>query len=217
MRCATRRSRRASGAASTSTITRSTSSASWTSWRMRSAQDPLEFRRKYAASRSTLAVLNAVADKAGWGKPAPQGVYRGIAQYHGLRQLCRGGAPRSRSASRPCQDPPHRRRRPIPATPSTRRRSSGRSRARSSTASRRCSTARCTVKDGAHRADEFRYLPRDADRRDAEGRVRRHARPATSGAASASRPSRWRRRRCSTPSSRRPASASATSRSRTTT
>jgi isoquinoline 1-oxidoreductase beta subunit len=27
-----------------------------------------------------LAVLNAVADRAGWGKPAPQGVYRGLAQ-----------------------------------------------------------------------------------------------------------------------------------------
>src|SRR5260370_1752463 len=27
-----------------------------------------------------LAVLNAAAEKAGWGKPAPQGVYRGLAQ-----------------------------------------------------------------------------------------------------------------------------------------
>src|SRR5262245_64349677 len=27
-----------------------------------------------------LAVLNAVADRAGWGKPAPAGVYRGLAQ-----------------------------------------------------------------------------------------------------------------------------------------
>jgi isoquinoline 1-oxidoreductase beta subunit len=27
-----------------------------------------------------LAVLNAVADRAGWGKPAPKGVYRGLAQ-----------------------------------------------------------------------------------------------------------------------------------------
>ena len=37
-----------------------------------------------------LAVLNAVAERAGWGKPAPQGVYRGLAQHDGLRQL-RGG------------------------------------------------------------------------------------------------------------------------------
>jgi isoquinoline 1-oxidoreductase subunit beta len=30
-----------------------------------------------------LAVLNAVAEKVGWGKPAPQGVYRGLAQQMG--------------------------------------------------------------------------------------------------------------------------------------
>ena len=30
-----------------------------------------------------LAVLNAVAEKAGWGKPAPQGVFRGICQHMG--------------------------------------------------------------------------------------------------------------------------------------
>jgi isoquinoline 1-oxidoreductase subunit beta len=44
-------------------------------------QDPLEFRRKLMAKYPKhLAVLNAVADRAGWGKPAPQGVYRGLAQ-----------------------------------------------------------------------------------------------------------------------------------------
>jgi isoquinoline 1-oxidoreductase beta subunit len=44
-------------------------------------QDPLEFRRKLMAKHPKhLAVLNAVADRAGWGKPAPQGVYRGLAQ-----------------------------------------------------------------------------------------------------------------------------------------
>ncbi|MBV9969273.1 MAG: xanthine dehydrogenase family protein molybdopterin-binding subunit, partial [Xanthobacteraceae bacterium] len=43
--------------------------------------DPLEFRRKLMANNPKhLAVLNAVAEKAGWGKPAPQGVYRGLAQ-----------------------------------------------------------------------------------------------------------------------------------------
>ena len=43
--------------------------------------DPLEFRRKLMATYPKhLAVLNAVAEKAGWGKPAPQGVYRGLAQ-----------------------------------------------------------------------------------------------------------------------------------------
>ena len=44
--------------------------------------DPLEFRRKLMAnSPRHLAVLNAVAEKAGWGKPAAPGVHRGLAQY----------------------------------------------------------------------------------------------------------------------------------------
>ncbi len=47
-------------------------------------QDPLEFRRKLMAKHPKhLAVLNAVADKIGWSKPPPQGVYRGIAQIMG--------------------------------------------------------------------------------------------------------------------------------------
>ncbi len=47
-------------------------------------QDPLEFRRKLMAKHpKNLAVLNAVAEKIGWGKPAPQGVYRGLAQHMG--------------------------------------------------------------------------------------------------------------------------------------
>jgi isoquinoline 1-oxidoreductase subunit beta len=47
-------------------------------------QDPLAFRRKMMANHPKhLAVLNAVAEKAGWGTPAPQGVYRGLAQQMG--------------------------------------------------------------------------------------------------------------------------------------
>jgi isoquinoline 1-oxidoreductase beta subunit len=47
-------------------------------------QDPLEFRRKLMTNHPKhLAVLNAVAERAGWGKPAPQGVYRGLAQHMG--------------------------------------------------------------------------------------------------------------------------------------
>jgi isoquinoline 1-oxidoreductase beta subunit len=47
-------------------------------------QDPLEFRRKLMANHPKhLAVLNAVAEKAEWGKPTPQGVYRGLAQHMG--------------------------------------------------------------------------------------------------------------------------------------
>ena len=43
-------------------------------------KDPLEFRRKLMADQPrSLAVLNAVAEKAEWGKPAAEGVYRGLA------------------------------------------------------------------------------------------------------------------------------------------
>jgi isoquinoline 1-oxidoreductase beta subunit len=44
-------------------------------------QDELEFRRKNMAGHPrNLGVLNAVAARIGWGKPAPSGVYRGLAQ-----------------------------------------------------------------------------------------------------------------------------------------
>jgi isoquinoline 1-oxidoreductase subunit beta len=47
-------------------------------------QDPLEFRRKLMGNHPKhLAVLNAVAEQIGWGKPAPQGIYRGLAQHMG--------------------------------------------------------------------------------------------------------------------------------------
>ena len=43
--------------------------------------DALEFRRKLMGKHPKhLAVLNAVAEKAGWGKPAPAGIHRGLAQ-----------------------------------------------------------------------------------------------------------------------------------------
>jgi isoquinoline 1-oxidoreductase beta subunit len=45
-------------------------------------QDALEFRRKIMADHpKSLAVLNAVAEKGGWGKPAPAGVHRGLAHF----------------------------------------------------------------------------------------------------------------------------------------
>ena len=48
-------------------------------------QDPLALRRKLMAEHPKhLAVLNAVAEKAGWGKPAKKGVYRGLAQTMGF-------------------------------------------------------------------------------------------------------------------------------------
>jgi isoquinoline 1-oxidoreductase beta subunit len=47
-------------------------------------KDPLEFRRALLVeSPKHLAVLNAVAEKAEWNKPPPQGVFRGICQNYG--------------------------------------------------------------------------------------------------------------------------------------
>jgi isoquinoline 1-oxidoreductase beta subunit len=44
-------------------------------------KDPLEFRRSVMGKYpKNLAVLNAVAEKIGWGKPAEKGIYRGLAQ-----------------------------------------------------------------------------------------------------------------------------------------
>ncbi|MCS3898290.1 isoquinoline 1-oxidoreductase beta subunit [Bradyrhizobium japonicum USDA 38] len=56
-------------------------------------QDPLEFRRKLMGNHPKhLAVLNAVAEKIGWDKPALQGVYRGIAQVMGYGSYVAGAA-----------------------------------------------------------------------------------------------------------------------------
>ncbi len=47
-------------------------------------KDSLEFRRALMKQHPKhLAVLNAAAEKAGWGKPLPAGVHRGIAQFMG--------------------------------------------------------------------------------------------------------------------------------------
>ena len=48
-------------------------------------QDPLALRRKLMANHPKhLAVLNAAAARAGWGTPAPAGVFRGLAQTMGF-------------------------------------------------------------------------------------------------------------------------------------
>lgn len=48
-------------------------------------KDPLEFRRALMKNHPKhLAVLNAAAEKAGWGKPLPAGVFRGICQTMGF-------------------------------------------------------------------------------------------------------------------------------------
>src|SRR5438132_478063 len=47
-------------------------------------KDSLEFRRELMANHPKhLGVLNAAAEKAGWGNPLPEGVHRGIAQFMG--------------------------------------------------------------------------------------------------------------------------------------
>lgn len=48
-------------------------------------QDPLALRRQLMAAHPRhLAVLNAAAERAGWGTPAPAGVHRGLAQTMGF-------------------------------------------------------------------------------------------------------------------------------------
>jgi isoquinoline 1-oxidoreductase subunit beta len=46
-------------------------------------EDPLAFRLKYLKPKHA-AILKAVAEKAGYGTPAPQGVYRGLSQIMGF-------------------------------------------------------------------------------------------------------------------------------------
>src|SRR5258708_13574255 len=46
-------------------------------------QDGLEFRRKLMVQHPrNRGVLNGVAERIGWSKPAPSGVYRGLAHLH---------------------------------------------------------------------------------------------------------------------------------------
>src|SRR5258708_20953662 len=102
-------------------------------------EDKLAFRLKFLKAKHA-AVLKAVADKAGWSTPAPQGIYRGLSQYmaHGSYVAAcaevsvspQGGLKMHRIV-----------RRSIRATRSIRRRSSGRWRARSCSACLRCSIA----------------------------------------------------------------------------
>ena len=56
-------------------------------------KDPLEFRRSMMkAHPKHLAVLNAAAEKIGWGKPTPAGQFRGIAQMMGYGSYCAAAA-----------------------------------------------------------------------------------------------------------------------------
>lgn len=56
-------------------------------------QDELEFRRKLLGKHpKNLAVLDAVAEKVGWGKPAPNGIYRGLAHMKAFGSYVAGAA-----------------------------------------------------------------------------------------------------------------------------
>ena len=55
--------------------------------------DALEFRRKLMKNRPKhLAVLNAVAEKIGWGKPQPKGHFLGLSQMMGFGSYVAGAA-----------------------------------------------------------------------------------------------------------------------------
>jgi isoquinoline 1-oxidoreductase subunit beta len=56
-------------------------------------QDALAFRQKLMSKHpKALAVLNAVADKIGWGKPAPAGMFRGLAHFHAFNSYVAAAA-----------------------------------------------------------------------------------------------------------------------------
>jgi len=56
-------------------------------------QDPLEFRRKLMEKHPrNLGVLNAVAERIGWSKPAPRGVHRGLAQMKAFNSFVAAAA-----------------------------------------------------------------------------------------------------------------------------
>ncbi len=56
-------------------------------------QDPLEFRRKLMTNHPKhLGVLNAVAERIGWSKPAPQGVFRGLSHMMAFGSYVAGAA-----------------------------------------------------------------------------------------------------------------------------
>ncbi len=138
-------------------------------------QDPLEFRRKLMANHPKhLAVLNAVAEKAGWGKPASPGVFRGIAQHMGYGSYVAACAEVSVSdagvlkihrivAGTDCG---------VAVNPQQIEAQIEGSFVYGLTA---MLYGEITIKDGAGRTGELRHLPDDADGRDAGGRVGDHA------------------------------------------
>ena len=178
-------------------------------------QDELEFRRKLMAKHPrNLGVLNAVAEKIGWGKPAPQGVHRGLAHMKAFDSYVAAAAEISVEGGGnkikihrivAATDPGY------AVNPAQIERQIAGSFVYGLSA---LFYQECTVKDGRIVEENFDTYDSHAHRRRCRRWNRSSCRPAAAspGAASASRPSAWPRRRCSTPTSRRRASASARSR-----
>ena len=157
-------------------------------------QDPLAFRLKMLKPKYA-AVLKAAADKAGYGKPLPDGHFHGIAQIMGYGSYVAGVAEVSVSADgvlkihkiTAATNPGH------VVNPAQVERA-GRGLVRLWAVG---GALRRDHRQGRRRrADQLRQLQRDAHGRDAPRSRRCWCRRAASGAASASRPLRWRRRRC---------------------
>ena len=138
-------------------------------------QDPLEFRRKLMAKHPKhLAVLNAVAERVGWGKPAPQGVYRGLAQQMGYGSYVAAAAEISVTGGNKVKI-----HRIVGATDLRPCRQSGADRPAGRRLLRlrslRAVLRRVHREGRPHRADQLPRLQRDAHQRDAQGRIDRDA------------------------------------------
>ena len=208
---------RRSGSGARSAIRRISSSSrdSSTSWRWRRSSDPFEFRRRLLAQPAApQGVLEAAADKAGWGKPLPAGVHRGIAvaQSFGsyvaeVAEVSVGddGTPKVHRvvAVVDCGMTVNPRDHCAP------------DRRRDRLRAERRAVRQADDQGRPHRAEQFPRLPGAADQRDAEGRGPHPGRAARSRAASANPARRRSRRRWSMRSMRRPASGCARCRSTT--
>jgi isoquinoline 1-oxidoreductase beta subunit len=174
-------------------------------------QDELEFRRKLLGKHPrNLAVLNAAAERIGWGKPAPQGIFRGLAHMKAFNAYVaaaaeisvEGNGSRSGSTHRGGDRPDLRRQ-------SGADRPSGHGSfvyGLSALFYQECGQERGRRQTNFDTYDSMRIADMP--------KVDRSSCPpaATSRGASVSRRSAWPRPPCSTPTSRRRASASARSR-----
>ena len=159
-------------------------------------QDPLALRRKLMAKHPKhLAVLNAAAERAGWGKPLPTGVYRGLAQTMGFGSYVAAVAEVSVS-----EDGVLKIHRIVAATDSGHAVNPQQIEAQvEGSFAYGLSAAlfgECTVKDGRIEQTNFHDYPVRAHGATCRRWRRSSCRPAASGAAWASRRSRWRRLRC---------------------